>query len=158
MGFRNIKIYNGGLKDWKKSGYKIDSIEPLPKYEGKFITADELREKIKETEIVNCVDKNNEKILTIIDYRTENFIKTEKPFPSIKTNCPTIKCLLDDLQEVDTRDKIPKKGLVVLLCETGNRDDVAMRYLFKYGYTNVVGLRNGMREWIKSNYPVEYSK
>ncbi|MBL7225660.1 MAG: rhodanese-like domain-containing protein [Desulfobacteraceae bacterium] len=56
------------------------------------------------------------------------------------------------------RNQIPNKGLVVLVCETGNRDWAALRYLYKWGYTNIVGLRFGMRGWIKSDYPVRYSK
>ena len=100
----------------------------------------------------------NKAMVTLVDYRNENFLKTEKPLPLIKTGCPTIKCFLDDLSDPAVRNKIPKKGLVVLVCETGNRDAVAMRYLHKYGYNNVVGLRTGMRGWIKLGYPVEFSK
>lgn len=158
MGFTNIKIYNGGLKDWKKSGYKIDAIDPLPGYEGRFLTADELLTKLNDADRHNCADENNKAMVTLVDYRNENFLKTEKPLPSIKTGCPTIKCFLDNLKDPAVRNKIPKKGLVVLVCETGNRDAVAMRYLHKYGYNNVVGLRTGMRGWIKLDYPVEFSK
>ena len=50
LGFTNIKIYNGGLKDWKKSGYKIDVIDPLPEYEGRFLTVDELLRKLKDAD------------------------------------------------------------------------------------------------------------
>ena len=81
LGFRNIKIYNGGLKDWEKSGYKIEVIDPLPKYEYKFIQANTLLAKIKQGNLSNCLDENNQTILTIIDYRTEHFLKTDKPLP-----------------------------------------------------------------------------
>jgi rhodanese-related sulfurtransferase len=102
------------------------------------------------------MDEKNKAIITFVDYRTQHFLKREKPLASIKSDCTLIKCLLDDLRDPAQRDRIPKQGLVVLVCETGNRDAVAMRYLYKYGYTNIVGLRTGMRGWLKLNYPVEY--
>jgi hypothetical protein len=37
--------------------------------------------------------------------------------------------------------------------ETGNRDIFAMKFMYKYGYTNIVGLNFGMRGWIKPGYP-----
>lgn len=153
MGYTNIKIYNGGIKDWKKSGYKLDVIEPLPKYEEKFITAGVLLEKIKQADSTGCSDKEGKNILTIIDFRTENFLKTGEPISSIKTTCNTLNSLLDDLRSPEMRDKIPKDGLVVTVTETGNRDKFVMKYLYKYGYTNVKGLKFGMRGWLKANYP-----
>jgi len=82
----------------------------------------------------------------------------EKSIAYIKTNCKTIHCLLDDFQKPEVRKQIPKKGLVVVISETGNRDWAVIRYLSKWGYTNIVGLQFGMREWIKSGYPVIYKK
>jgi len=79
-----------------------------------------------------------------------------KPIPYIKTSCSTVHCLLDNLQDPEVRSRIPRQGLVVIFSETGNRDWAAMRYLSKWGYTNIVGLQFGMRGWIKSGYPVEY--
>jgi rhodanese-related sulfurtransferase len=102
------------------------------------------------------MDENNDAIITFVDYRTQNFLKREKPLASIKSECKLIKCLLDDLKNPARRDQIPKERLVVLVSETGNRDTVVMQYLYKYGYTNIVGLRTGMRGWLKLNYPVEY--
>ncbi len=104
------------------------------------------------------MDKDNKAILTLVDYRVENFLNTENPLPLVKTNCNIVKCLLDDLSDPAIRNKIPKKGLVVLISETGNRNTAVMKYLFKHGYTNVVGLRTGMRGWIKLNYPIEHLK
>ena len=151
-------IYNGGIRDWKKSGYKIDVIEPLPEYEGKFITADELLARIKEADSQKCIDQNKKPLLILVDYRTGNFLKTNRPLPSIKTKCKTIRCLLDDLRDPEIRKQIPKEGPVVLVCETGNRALFTMKYLYKYGYTNTMGLRFGMRGWIKSGYPLETVK
>ena len=92
--------------------------------------------------------------MTIIDYRTEDFLETDRPIPSIKTKCRIIKCLLDDFSNPAIRNLIPKDGEVVLVCETGNRDKTAMKYLFKFGYLNIKGLKFGMRGWIKLDYPM----
>lgn len=152
MGYRNIKIYNGGIKDWKKSGFKIQSIEPLPDYEGLNISPDELLAKIKQADLKGCMG-NGRPVLTIIDYRTENYVNTRKQLKKIKTACPTVCMLLDDMRKAEIRDLIPRDSLVVLVCETGNRDADAMKLLSKYGFNNIVGLKAGMRGWLKLNYP-----
>ena len=59
MGFKNIKIYNGGLKDWMKSNQPIEVLEPIPEYEGRFINSDELLEKLREGEACDCEDKDS---------------------------------------------------------------------------------------------------
>ncbi|RLB73754.1 MAG: hypothetical protein DRH03_02825 [Deltaproteobacteria bacterium] len=69
-----------------------------------------------------------------------------------------LKYLLNDLSDTAVRNRIPREGLVVLVCETGNRCAAVMKYLYKYGFSNVVGLRSGMRNWLKLGYPVEYAK
>ena len=114
-------------------------------------------EKINQSDAANCVNSNGDSLLTIVDYRTENFLNTDKPITSIKANCKTIRCVLDELIDPEVRGQIPQKGIVVLLSETGNRDAITMKYLSKYGYSNVMGLRFGMRGWIKSNYPIDIS-
>jgi rhodanese-related sulfurtransferase len=128
-------------------------IEPLPEYAGESITVEQLMVEINRAERQGCADENGKPVLTLLDFRTENFLKTDKPISSIRTQCRTIKCLLDDLRNPEVRSQIPREGLVVLVCETGNRDKIALRYLAKYGHTNAVGLRFGMRAWIKAGYP-----
>ena len=155
LGYTNIKIYNGGIKDWVDAGHKIESTEPLPKYEGMFITTDELLGAIESSDKKDCKGPQNQALLTILDLRTDNYLETDQPVPAIRTRCKTIKCLLDDLINPDFRMQIPHEGLVVTLTETGNRDIFAMRYLYQYGYKNIKALDFGIRGWIKLNYPVE---
>ncbi len=133
------------------------AIEPLPEYEHKekMIQADTLLEKIKQADSSNCLDQNKEAMLTIIDFRAANFVESDGPANSIKTDCETIKCLLDDFSNPEVRSRIPKKGLVVLVCETGNRGWAAKRYLSQYGFTNIVNLKFGLRAWIKAGYPLQ---
>jgi rhodanese-related sulfurtransferase len=155
LGYTHIKIYNGGIKDWVDAGHKIESTKPLPKYEGMFITEDELLRAIASADKNDCKDLQNQPLLTILDLRTDNYLEADQPVPDIRTRCKTIKCLLDDLINPDFRKQLPREGLVVTLTETGNRDIFAMRYLYQYGYKNIKGLDFGIRGWIKLNYPVE---
>jgi rhodanese-related sulfurtransferase len=158
-GFTHIKIYNGGIKDWKKSGLPIETIDALPKMESKYITAVELLPLIQAAKDGNCRNPSNHPLVTILDLRTENHLPPESvkgtSIAQIKTSCPKVLCLLDQLQLPKVRDKIPKTGLVVTITETGNRDRFAIQYLSKYGYENLKGLMFGMRDWIKEDYPIE---
>lgn len=158
MGFANVMIYNGGLKDWKKSGLPLESIEPLPEYEGRFITVEELRDKIARADAAGCVDQSGKPLLTLVDFRS--FLKQPDRIGGdnnrIKTSCRTITALLDDFVDNPALiHQIPKHGIVVTVSETGNRDIFLIRYLKKFGYTNIVGLQFGMRGWLKMNYPIE---
>jgi rhodanese-related sulfurtransferase len=155
FGYTNVKIYNGGLKDWTRAGNPVETRRALPDYAGAFITANELMAAVEMSSDKACRDAGNQPLLTILDLRTENFLETGPSFVSIKTVCQTITCLLDDLARDEIRRRIPRQGLVVTVTETGNRDKFVMKYLYRYGYTNIKGLEFGMRGWIKSNYPVE---
>jgi rhodanese-related sulfurtransferase len=142
------------LKDWQKSNHEIETRESLPDYEGKFLTVDELLSSISGVGKL-CIDEDNSPKITIIDLRTEHHLEDAKRPLIIKTDCPIIYCLLDDLQHDEIRNQIPTNGLVVTVTETGNRDKFAMRYLYKLGYKNIYGLLFGMRGWLKAGYETE---
>lgn len=99
------------------------------------------------------MDASDKPVLTILDLRTEHHLEPGHELQSFNTNCPILEFALDELQKQEIRDKIPKDSLVVTVTETGNRDQFAMRFMFQYGYTNIVGLNFGMRGWIKLDYP-----
>lgn len=133
--------------------------EPLPDYTGEFIPADALRALLQRAQNQgSCLDAAGNPLVTLIDYRIGNFLPPDGPFPRIRTNCPVVRSLLDEMGTPEVQARIPKQGRVVLLCETGNRDPVAMRYLYKFGYSNVKGLRFGMRGWLKLGYPVVFKR
>jgi rhodanese-related sulfurtransferase len=158
-GFTHIKIYNGGIKDWKKSGLPIETIDALPKMEVRLITAEELLALLQSVKDNGCRDASHRPLVTLLDLRTENHLPPEPgaatSITHIESSCPRIFCLLDQLQRPEIRKKIPKTGLVVTVTETGNRDQFAIQYLSKYGYGNIKGLMFGMRGWIKEDYPIE---
>lgn len=62
---------------------------------------------------------------------------------------------LDDLREEANRAKLPQTGLIVTITETGNRDKIVQRYLSQFGFTNVAGLKDGFRGWVKAGLPLE---
>lgn len=158
MGFTNINIYNGGLKDWMKSGQPVESIDPLSSYDGSFVSAAELREKIAKADASGCVDDSDTPLLTLIDFRSSLKLSKKKNSDKyrIKTSCQTIMALLDDfIENTALINSVPQEGIVVVISETGNRDLFLMRYLHKFGYTNINSLQFGMRAWLKADYPVE---
>lgn len=161
LGFTNIKIYNGGLKDWIKSGNDVESIDPLPETKANFINVDELRVIIAKADTQNCVDTDGNPLLTLIDIRTTDVPSMARGGDKyrIKTNCLTITAFLDDfIDNHQLIQSIPRKGVVVSVTETGNRDAFLIRYLSKFNRTNVQGLEYGMRNWLKADYPVEAMK
>jgi rhodanese-related sulfurtransferase len=129
--------------------------------ESRLITAEELLALLQSAKEGDCRDASNHPLVTLLDLRTENHLPpdsgTSPSITHIKTSCPRVFSLLDQLQLSDIRDKIPKTGLVVTVTETGNRDQFAIQYLSKHGYHNLKGLMFGMRGWIKENYPIESS-
>ena len=131
----------------------------MPKVEARLITAEELLALLESAKKNDCHDSSNHPQVTLLDLRTENHLPAEAgtmmTIPHIKTSCPRIFSLLDQLQLPEVRDKIPRTGLVVTVTETGNRDQFAIQYLSKYGYDNLKVLMFGMRGWIKEDYPID---
>jgi len=153
-GYTNIRIYNGGLKEWIGAGLPVEVIEPLPEYDVGFITAKELKQQVDLAEKSSCRTAGDKPIFTLLDLRTERIPEGLESPLVIRTCCTTITGYLDDLMNEEFRKNIPRDVPVYLVTETGNRDLFAARYLSKFGYTNVVGLQFGMRGWIKADYPM----
>lgn len=146
-------IYNGGIKDWGKSGFAIETIESLPDIEYSVFTTVELHKMLQDHDIRACRDKDSNPLLTILDFRTANHLNPAA-FPlQIKTTCPSEKFMLDDILLAETRDSIPRLHQTITITETGNRDEFIIRYLSKYGFTNITSLKYGMRGWLKQRYP-----
>ncbi len=155
MGYERIKIYNGGIKDWKKNGFALSAIQPLPEVTPQFWSADQLFARINLEDPRRCLAEDGRQALLILDFRNENSLSPDAPPPRIQTRCNTMQLQLDDLRHAVVRRRIPNRGTVVTVTETGNRDVFVMRYLSAFGYSNIKGLRYGMRGWLKQGYPIE---
>lgn len=132
----------------------MESRDPLPDYQCEFLDTADVYSLLEEAEKNGCRSKQGGPAVTLLDLRADLHDKDKSPF-LIKTTCPIITSLFDDLPKEEVRAKIPKDSLVITVTETGNRDNIAMRFLSKFGYTNIVGLQYGMRGWIKYDYPVK---
>lgn len=51
-------------------------------------------------------------------------------------------------------DEIPRDGEVVVICRVGGRSGQVVAYLVNNGFTNVVNLDGGMRDWAAGGRPV----
>lgn len=101
------------------------------------------------------MNPNGSAIMTIADFRNGNHFNNGETLQQIPTSCPVVQLLLDDLFVRDKRDLLPRDSMVVTLTETGNRDEFVIRYLSAHGYTNLHGIRFGMRGWIKNKFPAQ---
>ena len=57
-------------------------------------------------------------------------------------------------RDIETRVSDPKTELV-LYCGGGFRSALAADNLQKMGYTNVISMDGGIREWREKNYPLD---
>jgi rhodanese-related sulfurtransferase len=155
-GFNNIKIYNGGLKDWLISGFTTETIESLPECETKTVTAQELYSYILSAEENGCNQANGKPAFTLLDIRTNPGIESKSTSVVIPNRCETVMGSLDDLQDESFRKRLPIDSPIFVVTETGNRDVFAIRYLHIFGYSNVTGLKFGFRGWIMDNFPTSH--
>lgn len=155
MGFTNIKVYNGGIKDWCKNNYPIEAKDSLPTVSVDFVEAIPLAEKLAEYEKIGCTSEGGTERLMLLDLRDGNHVPGMKIPPAIHTGCRIQKVLLDDLLSEEVRAAIPHEGEVITITETGNRDEFAIRYLSQFGYHNIKGLKFGMRDWLKHRLPLD---
>jgi len=59
--------------------------------------------------------------------------------------------LLGDQQQLE----VPKDAPVLVHCMAGVRGAKATDYLLSHGWTNVVNLKGGLKDWIAAGLPVE---
>jgi rhodanese-related sulfurtransferase len=102
------------------------------------------------------MDPKGNPLLTLLDFRViyAQYVKTGGDLFRIRTSCRTITAQLDDfIDNQQLIDSIPLNGKVVTISETGNRDDYLIRFMHAHGHDNLMGLRFGMRDWLKAAYP-----
>ena len=158
MGFQNITLYNGGLKDWIKAGHKTTSIAPLPAVAVDFVDVDTLLKQLQKADKQNCLDPNGQPLVTILDFRVSHTLKQQLRADKvqIQTKCRTIKVQLDDfIDNTQLINSLPDSGQIISVSETGNRDRFLIQYLSQFNKTNIKGLKYGMRNWFKAGYPTE---
>ncbi len=116
------------------------------------IESDELYATLKELEPLECRSSEGVPLLTLLDFRNSSLSKNSS-FKKIATSCPTRSYLLDDILLPEVRAELPESGQVIIMTETGNRDEFVIRYLSQYDFKPFISLKYGMRGWLKMRYP-----
>ena len=132
----------------------MTSSHSLPKMDIPYIHANQLLDLKRDADLNKCKDNNGTPLLTLLDFRNENFLSKDDPPPRIPSQCQTIFLQMDDIRDPSIRRQIPKQGQIVTITETGNRDSFAIRYLSTFGFNNIRVLKFGMRGWLKLRYPI----
>ena len=165
IGYRNIKIYNGGIKDWAKSGMPLTRKYPLPDHTPRYISTEGLASLLADEAARGCKNEQGAATLVLFDLRNEPVLSEQQTVKEINTYkerlltidtpCPTITHLFDDCLTPEVRGDIPTDVRVVTITETGNRDAQIQAFFAKFGYQNFESLEFGMRGWIKGMHPVK---
>ncbi len=101
---------------------------------------------VSAAEVKQMIDGGSD--LIILDMRDENDIKK---MGSIRGS---LNIVLEDLMV--RYNKIPKGKKIVIVDHAGKQTQITGRYLLKQGYTDIVGMKGGMKGgWVAAGYPVE---
>ncbi len=93
----------------------------------------------------------------IDEYGTKQLIDVRTPTEYAEGHIPGAKLI--NIYDTDFKTKILSLPLnksfpVLVYCRSGNRSMVAARFLAEKGF-RVVNLKNGIKEWIAQNKPIE---
>jgi len=60
------------------------------------------------------------------------------------------------LNELKNRlDELPRDQELVVICRSGNRSNAAIKILAEAGFTDIKGVKGGLRAWGQAGYPYE---
>lgn len=83
----------------------------------------------------------------IVDVRTEQEWAT--------TGVPTGATLITLDQIPQRANELPKNQPVYLICNSGNRSQVAAQALIDLGFTSVYNVDGGIQDWLRADLPTE---
>jgi rhodanese-related sulfurtransferase len=131
-GYTNIMTFQGGIPEWVKAGYALDTTKAMPKVEVASMSPGELKGVLGN--------------VIILDIRTPSLyemgaIKDSKKIP--------LDLLSGKLNEV------PKGKKIVIVDHAGNQVLAAGRYLKNKGYEDVARLQGGLMAWVKEGFPLD---
>jgi len=131
-GYLNVKVFSGGIPEWKEKGFPLQGKQEIKKAEIKKITALELKKRMDSKEDFFLVDVREK----------EEFAKghVEKavniPLTVFNVNI----------------NNIPKNKNIVLYCNSAKKSNKAAYILIRNGYSNIVEME-GFKYWIEKNLP-----
>ncbi len=56
-------------------------------------------------------------------------------------------------QLIERMNEIPKDEKVIVACLSGERSYRVVRFLYDYGFTNLLNMKKGLEKWIQKGYP-----
>lgn len=106
------------------------------------------KSRVKETTVDEVKDKlDRDEKFVLVDVREESEFA--------KDHLPGAIHLGKGIIERDIEKRVPELNMpMVLYCGGGFRSALAADNLQKMGYTNVISMDGGMREWREKNYPL----
>lgn len=110
---------------------------------------DSLRGCIKEVSVAELKERlDQDSSLLLIDVRTlEEYEAVRAPQVTARIEYQII------ASEIDAR-RFPKDQPIYLICRAGRRSMIAARELADCGYQNLINIKGGMNDWIRSRFPV----
>lgn len=113
---------------------------------------DDAKTRVRETnveEVKKKIDQGEK--FTLVDVREESEFA--------KDHLPGAIHLGKGIIERDIEARVPDLGAeIVLYCGGGFRSALAADNLQKMGYTNVISMDGGIRDWRQKGYPIEKSR
>ncbi len=129
VGIEKVSGYlSGGVENWRKSGFPVDSIEQ--------VSVDQLKEQIANRD------------LQIVDVR--------RPAEYGNGHVPrALSVPLAGLEQSVGQLPLEKDKPTAVICAGGYRSSAAASLLQAYGFTNLLNVSGGTGAWISAGYPVE---
>lgn len=136
LGYKNVYAFREGIPGWKKAGYPLVSVKPLP---------DVKVEKITTTELVAMLDNDN---VVLLDINLRGDARKFHIDHAKRVHIP-----LDELNV--SLSQLPREKKIVVICLKGKRSPTAVKYLTGQGYEDVVMVEGGLQKWVMEGRPVK---
>jgi hydroxyacylglutathione hydrolase len=129
VGIEGVKGYlEGGVENWRRAGFPIDTIEQ--------VSVNELKEKLASSD------------LQVVDVRRAS--EYDNGHVPRAFNAP-----LSSLSKHAAQLPFQKDKPTAVICAGGYRSSAAASMLEKFGFTNLLNVSGGTGAWINAGYPVE---
>jgi rhodanese-related sulfurtransferase len=128
-------VFRDGVPGWLMAGYETATTERLAKADAPTILTSELNQMLAAKE--NFV---------LLDIRIVSQDKERIEHAQLR------RIDLDNLP--DQYMQLPRDRKIVIMDLNGRRSPIAARYLLSKGFTDVVKVNGGMRQWLQDGRPV----
>ena len=132
-GYTNLKVFGGGIPDWKEKGYRLEGNKAgASKAEIKKLSAEALK---------TSIDRKEDFIL--VDVREKNEFASGHLKGALNLPLSTLE---------NTYGQLPQDKRIVLYCNSGSRSNSAAELLVQHGYSKIENME-GFTDWVKKGFP-----